>query len=65
MKTTHHTFFCFTQKCGAEIRKKLRLLFLLESQNGLFPGIVGLSIRMEMGMFGFTLWLMWWWWWWW
>ncbi len=38
MKTTHHSFFCFTQKCGAEIRKKLRLLFLLESQNGLFPG---------------------------
>lgn len=38
MKTTHHSFFCFTQKCGAEIRKKLRLLFLLESPNGLFPG---------------------------
>lgn len=38
MKTTHHSFFCFTQKCGAEIRKKLRLLFLLESQSGLFPG---------------------------
>jgi len=38
MKTTHHSFLCFTQKCGAEIRWKLRLLFLLESQNGLFPG---------------------------
>ncbi len=48
MKTTHHSFFCFTQKCGAEIRKKLRLLFLLESQNGLFPGfwslVVGLCL---------------------
>lgn len=44
MKTTHHSFFCFTQKCGAEIRKKLRLLFLLESQNGLFPGFWSLSV---------------------